>query len=296
MQILTLSDFPALLAEIPDAPEQLFVRGTLPSYDDYKYLCVVGSRSASDYGRRACASLIAALAHYPICIVSGLALGIDADAHTTALRADLPTVAVLPSSADDASIYPVLNRPIAAQILAKGGALVSEYEAKTRAATWTFPARNRIMAGLSHATLIIEAAEKSGTLITVRLALDYNRDVCAIPHPIDHTHGAGNNRLIREGCALIRTADDILEVLGLKTRTATVQQALPLDITENERATLTILTEPLVRDEIIERAGLSAQQTNIDTSNLVVVFPFFGIGRHRHSLVDGSIVNLAAWT
>ncbi len=271
--IIERGEFPPLLADIPDAPERLFVRGALPSSEEYRYLCVVGSRHASPYGRRAVASLVAGLVGNKIAIVSGLALGIDADAHTAALEAGLPTIAVLPSSVDDTSIYPSTNRALAARILQKeGGALLSEYPEGSRAAMWTFPARNRIMAGLSHATLIIEASEKSGTLITMRLALDYNREVCAVPHPIGSEGGAGNNRLIREGATLIRNADDLLEVLGLRSSTdpREAPRTLPLDLSDSERALLIALTAPLTRDELCALSGLPAQHLNIALSSLSI--------------------------
>ena len=270
---LMRNKFPPLLSEIPDAPKSLYVRGALPSPEEYKYLCVVGARAASQYGRRACMSLIGGLAGRPICIVSGLALGTDAQAHEAALDAGLPTVAVLPSGVDDSTIYPSTNRPLAIRILKAGGALVSEYEAGEKAARWTFPARNRIMAGLSHATLIIEASEKSGTLITARLALDYNREVLAVPHPLGAESGAGNNRLIRTGAALVRNSSDILEALGLISPNdprEPGQRELPLDVNEHERAILTALTEPLTRDELIERSELSAQHANIALSSLSI--------------------------
>ncbi len=272
LYIIERGDFPPLLAEIPDAPKRLFVRGVLPSPEEYKYLCVVGSRHASPYGKRAVAWIIAGLVGYKIAIVSGLALGIDADAHTASLAAGLPTIAVLPSSVDDASIYPSTNRALAARILQKGGALLSEYPEGSRAAMWTFPARNRIMAGLSHATLIVEASEKSGTLITMRLALDYNREVCAVPHPIGSESGAGNNRLIREGATLIRNADDLLEVLGLRSSTdpREAPHTLPLDLSDPERALLIALTTPLTRDELCTLSGLPAQHLNIALSSLSI--------------------------
>jgi len=268
-RLLQSNDFPPLLTEIPDAPKRLFVRGILPSYDEYMFLCVVGSRAASPYGRRACSSLISGLAGAPVCIVSGLALGIDADAHEAALSVGLKTIAVLPSSADDATIYPTTNRPLAKRILQSGGALVSEYEDGSRAAQWTFPARNRIMAGLSNATLIIEASEKSGTQITARLALDYNRDVLCVPHPIGVEGGLGGNRLIREGALIIRDSADILDALGLKRSTSS-QVELPADLTATERAIMLILSEPLSRDEIISRAGIPTREANISLSSLSI--------------------------
>lgn len=262
-------DFPALLREIPDCPKSLYLRGDLPP-KDHRYLCVVGSRATSLYGRRVCQQLIAGLAGYPVAIVSGMALGIDSEAHKAALDAGLPTVAVLPSSCDDSSIYPSTNRPLAERILSQGGALLSESKGPHKAMIHDFPRRNRISAGMSHAALIIEAGEKSGTLITARLALDYNREVLAVPHELGKETGAGVNRLIREGATLVRSADDLLQALGIKPLERPTQQALPSDLTEAEAAVLHALTEPLVRDELIVCAELSAQDANIALSSLLL--------------------------
>lgn len=262
-------DFPPLLSHIPDVPKELYVRGTLPPPDTFAYLCVVGSRAAGEYARRACAHLIAGLAGQPVAIVSGLALGMDAEAHKAALAAGLPTVAVLPSSTDDASIYPATNKPLAARILQSGGALVSEYAPPKKPELWCFPARNRVMAGLSRAIVIVEASEKSGTLITARLATDYNRDVLAVPHPVMSERGAGGNRLIREGAALVRDAGDILEALGIERAEDTARE-WPADLTAPERALMEALDEPLTRDELIERADLSARDANIALSSLLI--------------------------
>lgn len=266
---LSPRDFPRLLQEIPDRPKALYLRGTLPPAD-HKYLCVVGSRATSLYGRRVCQQLIAQLAGYPVAVVSGMALGIDSEAHKAAMDVGLPTVAVLPSSCDDASIYPSTNRPVAQRILAQGGALLSEEPGPHKAMIHDFPKRNRISAGMSHAALIIEAGEKSGTLITARLALDYNREVLAIPHELGKETGAGVNRLIREGATLVRTGDDILQSLGIKPLDTPKQAAIPTDLTETEMKVLHVLTEPLVRDELIELSGLSAQEANIALSSLLI--------------------------
>ncbi len=262
------AEFPELLKEIPDRPEQLFVRGDLPP-EEYKLLCVVGSRATSTYGRRICASLIAGLSKYPIAIISGLALGIDAEAHKAALDVGLKTVAVLPSSTDDASIYPAMNRPLAKRILAQGGALVSESPVGHKAMIHDFPARNRIMAGMSHATLIIEAGEKSGTLITAKLALDYNRDVLAVPHELGKEGGLGANKLLKDGATLVRNTEDILEVLGL-TAIKPTQTTLPLDLSEPEMEILSALTEPLYKDDLVEKTELSAQEANVALSSLLI--------------------------
>ncbi len=248
-------------------PKTLYVRGEFPP-PDYRYLCVVGSRATTPYGRRACASLLSGLARYPVAVISGLALGIDAQAHTTALDVGLPTIAVLPSSVDDPSIYPASNRALAKRILARGGALVSENKGPFKAMIHSFSARNRIMAGMSSVTLIIEAGEKSGTLITARLALDYNREVLGVPHELGHESGKGVNQLLREGATLVRNSDDILQALGL--RSAPEQTVLPTDLTPGESKILEILTESLVRDEVIERAELSAQEASVALSSLLI--------------------------
>lgn len=234
---------------------------------DHTFLCVVGSRATSAYGRRICASLIAGLAPYPITIVSGMALGIDAEAHTAALDAGLPTIAVLPSSLDQQSLYPATNRSLAARILKEGGALISEYGEPHKAMVYDFPKRNRIVAGISHAALIIEAGEKSGTLITARLALDYNREVLAVPHELGTKTGEGGNRLIREGATLVRSADDIVQALGIKPPT---QAALPVDLTASELKVLETLLEPLERDELIEESSLDIHDLTIALSSLSI--------------------------
>jgi DNA processing protein len=262
-------DFPALLREVPDRPKALYLRGVLPP-KDAKYLCIVGSRATSVYGRRVCQQLVSGLRGYPVAIVSGLALGTDAEAHKAALDTGLHAVAVLPSSCDDASIYPRTNFALAQRILQSGGALISEEAHPHKPQLHDFPKRNRIGAGISHATLIIEAGEKSGTLITARLALDYNREVLAVPHELGKETGAGVNRLIREGATLVRSADDILQSLGIKPFDTPKQLPLPSDLTQEEMRVLHTLTEPLVRDELIERSALTAQQANIALSSLQI--------------------------
>lgn len=269
MRQLQQKEFPDLLKEIPDKPEVLYLRGQMPPRD-CKFLCVVGSRATSLYGRRACASLISGLAGYPVAVISGMALGIDSEAHKAALCVGLPTVAVLPSSLDDSSIYPSTNKALAQRILERGGALISEYKNPHKAMIHDFPKRNRISAGMSAAALIVEAGEKSGTLITARLALDYNREVLAVPHELGKETGAGVNRLIREGATLVQKPEDILQALGLKERERPAQMTLPTDLSETEAKILHAMTEPLVRDEIILLSALSAQEANIALSSLLI--------------------------
>ena len=265
---MSRDEFPQLLREIPDAPKALHIRGTMPP-PDYTYLCVVGSRRTTQYGERVLYKLMGGLAKYPIAIVSGMAWGTDANAHKAALDVGLPTIAVLPSGLDDKVMYPHMNRPLAKRILKSGGALLSENPNDFVAMLHSFPQRNRIAAGMSKASLIVEAGDKSGTLITARLAMDYNREVLVVPHEIGHENGVGCNSLIHDGATLIRRSDDILQALGFKLEEAN-QAALPMDLTEPEAAVLEALTKALVRDEIIERAELTAQDANIALSSLLI--------------------------
>jgi DNA processing protein len=269
MRQLKPRDFPPLLREIPDAPKSLYIQGTLPD-EDTVYLCVVGSRACTAYGKRMTQKLIAGLSRYKVAIVSGMALGVDAEAHRAALDAGLPTIAVLPSGLSENVLYPSANKPLAAKILARGGALISENEPDFKAALYSFAQRNRIVAGLCKAVLIIEGGEKSGTLITARLALDYNREVLAIPHELGRETGEGVNKLIRDGATLVRSSEDILEALGLKLIDEPTQAQMPTDLTDAEVAVLTALTQALVRDELIEETELSAQDANIALSSLLI--------------------------
>lgn len=250
-------NFPPQLLEIPQPPKELWVRGTLPSFDR-PVLTVVGSRAATSYGRDVCRALIKGLAGTDTLIVSGLALGIDAIAHEAALEAGLATVAVPGSGLSDAVLYPRNNLSLARRILQSGGALLSEYEPTTRAATWTFPQRNRIMAGLARAVLIVEAEEKSGTLITARMALDYNRDVLAVPGTINAPTARGTNMLIRQGATPITSPDDLREALGFE-RALGAPIVDVSQLSSQEQRVIALLHEPQGRDELIRALALPAR-------------------------------------
>lgn len=248
------ADFPSLLKEIPQPPEQLYVRGTLPDPSQFYYLAVVGSRKYTNYGREAAERTIAGLAGYPICIVSGLAMGIDGIAHRAALDAGLPTLAIPGSGLDDCVLYPRTHHRLAHEILEGGGALLSEYEPRLEAAPWTFPQRNRIMAGISSGVLIIEAEELSGTLITARLALDYNRNVYVVPGSIFSATSKGTNGLIRRGATPITSSQELLDELGFTAPEQSDSGTLPLDLTlftPDEQAILLLLDEPRAREDIL---------------------------------------------
>ncbi|HET8580874.1 MAG TPA: DNA-processing protein DprA [Candidatus Paceibacterota bacterium] len=258
--------FPPLLAEIPEPPARLWLRGSLPS-PERAWLTVVGTRAYTPYGKQAVEHLIAGLAGAPVVIVSGLALGIDALAHEAALRAGIPTVAIPGSGLEWRVLYPRTNVSLARRIIAAGGAHLSEYEPGFRAQKWSFLRRNRLMAGIAHATLIIEAAEKSGTLVTARLAADYNRDVLAVPGSIFSETSKGVHRYLRHGATPIGSAADILDALGIDA-----QPAIPLAHAEgldpSEARVLAILREPLPRDELIRALGMSAADAGALLSRL----------------------------
>lgn len=261
IRILTKKEFPAHLLEIPEPPEQLYLRGTMPP-EDTILLAVVGSRKYTNYGKDVCEELIAGLAGYPISIVSGLALGIDAIAHRAALKACLPTIAVPGSGLNDDAIYPAAHFGLAQEILANGGALLSEFESNFRATQWAFPKRNRIMAGLCRAVLIIEAEERSGTLITARLALDYNRDVFVVPNSIFADGSKGSNRLVRQGAMPVLSSEDILNELGLTSLPYGGATSVWENCSVEERMVLDLLSVPLPRDDIIRALNLPAHETN----------------------------------
>lgn len=213
--------YPPQLREIPKPPEKLWTCGSWPA-EGTKLLAVVGSRDLSDYGRKACEQLIAGLAGYPVSIVSGLALGADACAHQAALRAGLHTIAVPGSGLGDTTISPRTNAALAQDILAAGGLLLSEHPDDYLPHPYDFPSRNRIMVGLAHAVLVIEAGPTSGTLITARLTHEYNRELLCVPHQITDSHAFGANLYLRLGATLIAESSHILEALGIPMKTESI--------------------------------------------------------------------------
>lgn len=199
-------DFPTLLRAISDPPRHLWVRGRL---DGAPCVAIVGARACSSYGRSVAEGLGAALAARGITIVSGLARGIDAAAHRGALRAGT-TVAVLPNGIR--RVYPAGHRALAAAI-ARNGALIAEFDTDEPPARWHFPRRNRIIAGLSHCVVVVEAGENSGARITADLALDYDRDVLVVPGNITSPASRGCNALIAEGARPCTGPDDVVDAL-----------------------------------------------------------------------------------
>lgn len=204
------ADYPPLLATCTDPPPQLFVRGNAAVLH-LPQLALVGSRKPTADGRRLAHRFAAEIVQCGYQITSGLALGVDAESHRGALDAGGVTIAVLGSGVD--AIYPKSNSALAEQIVAHRGALVSEFPPDTFADAWHFPERNRIISGLSHGVLVVEAAEQSGSLITARLGAEQGREVFAIPGSINNPMARGCHRLLRQGAHLVESIDDILAEL-----------------------------------------------------------------------------------
>jgi len=259
------SDYPRLLREIADPPPVLYVKGTLTE-DDAWAVAVVGTRRASVYGREVTRRLTSALARSGITIVSGLARGVDSEAHRAALKSGGRTVAVLGCGID--RVYPPEHRKLAQEIIAHG-ALVSDYPLGTPPEGRNFPPRNRIISGLSLGVLIIEAGMRSGARITADFAAEQGRDVFAVPGSI-LTHGSvGTNALIQEGAKAVLSPEDILEELNLTmvVEQSEARQVLPAD--ETEAALLAHLSaEPTHVDDLQQQLELPIAQV---TSTLALM-------------------------
>jgi|SRR5579883_121528 len=257
--LLTWRDaaYPALLREIDDAPPVLYVRGTLTEADRFA-LAVVGTRNSDEYGRQATERLVTGLARGQVTIVSGLALGIDSLAHCAALEAGGRTIAVLACGLD--MVYPRQNLALARRIVESGqGALLSEYPLGMRPESGSFPARNRIISGISQGVLVVQAGEKSGALITADRAIKQGREVFAVPGSIFASRSAGTNRLIRDGAHAVLEVNDILESLNIFMipLRMEVQQTLPENVEERDLLAL-LGPEPIYIDELIVNSQLPA--------------------------------------
>jgi DNA processing protein len=211
---LGIAPYPALLAAIPDPPAVLWLRGEGPAeLLGRPAVAIVGARACSSYGRSVARTLARELAGAGLVVVSGLARGIDGEAHRGALDAGGVTVGVLGCGID--RDYPAAHRELASRA-AEAGLIVSEYEAGTEPAPWRFPARNRIIAGLCSATVVVEARERSGALITADFALEDGREVMSVPGEITSSVSAGSNALLRIGATPVTAAADVLEAYGIE--------------------------------------------------------------------------------
>jgi DNA processing protein len=268
-RLLTYADFPEALRAVHDPPFLLFAEGDMSRLvDGLVRVAIVGARQASTYGRHQALVISEALSDSNVCVVSGLALGIDASAHEGALRGTGSTIAVLGTGCD--RVYPRRNWRLAERIAADG-IIISEFPTGTRAYPGHFPRRNRIVTGVSRGIVVVEAAERSGSLISARLAAAEGRDVMAVPGLVSHERAAGCHRLIREGAMLVRHAADVFEELGL---TAVVELGLPgpaPDLKPELRALLACLSgEPLSIDEILAELPSSVDELSVSLVSLEV--------------------------
>lgn len=248
-------DYPAYLREVPAPPPLLYVAGQLQAVDKWS-VAVVGTRRLTAYGRQMTREIVTGLVQNGVTIVSGLARGIDSIAHKTALEAGGRTIAILGSGLDH--VYPPENRPIVKQIVEKGqGAVVSDYALGTRPESKNFPPRNRIISGLSLGTVVIEAGQKSGALITAQFAVEQDREVFAVPGNVNSPASAGPNRLIQQGAKLVMSVDDILEELNLTMvpEQTAIQLALP-DSAEEAALLQNLSRQPTHIDELSRESGL----------------------------------------
>ncbi len=255
--------YPDRLDDLPDAPPMLFVRGEVTDQDALS-VAIVGTRHATHYGLKQAERFGYALARAGVTVVSGLARGIDTAAHEGALAAGGRTLAVLGSGLGQ--IYPGENKGLAAAIAADG-AVISEYAPHAKPRGGMFPQRNRLIAGLSLATLVVEAPDRSGALITARLAGEQNREVLAVPGNVTNRASRGCNQLIRDGATLVQNIDDVLEALGPMRSSVTttdgheVRNASELQLNDVERKILgAIDAESTAIDAVIERSQLPAHQ------------------------------------
>ncbi len=249
-------DFPKTLKNIAGMPEVLYFRGNYKLLNE-KCFAVVGTRKPTDYGKSVAISFTNQLAKSGLVIVSGLALGIDSLAHQSAINKDGLTLAVLGSGLDDQCFYPKENLKLAKQILEKNGCLISEYPQGTKGALYTFPQRNRIIAGLSIGVLVVEAKIKSGSLITAQYAKQYKKTVFAIPNSIYTQTSKGCNYLIKNGAKLMESPDEILEMLGINKKAETQN----LFTSPQEKIIAEILQNgPLHIDAIIEKTKMPTNQ------------------------------------
>jgi DNA processing protein len=258
--ILNISQIPPILNYI----------GNINKGPNTKVLCVIGSRKATQYGKDAVDYLLSGLVGNDIIIVSGLAVGIDSAAHNAAIKYGLRTIAFPGAGLNYEVLYPSTNIKLADKIVESGGALISEFENDARSQVYFFPARNRIMAAVSDLILVVESEEKSGTQITARLALEYNKELAIVPGSIFSSYSRGTARLYKDGAHPVTSSDDILYILGIKKEETDPEQGKLWDenndvnldmnnnLSNNEKIILRLLKAPLDKDFLIEESGLIA--------------------------------------
>lgn len=270
IRVITLRDkeYPEYLAEIYDPPHLLYYKGKLNASGNIN-IAIVGARKYTHYGKQIIEKIVPALVANNITIVSGLALGVDTEAHNATLENGGNTIAVLGTGIDTQCIYPSANRHLAEKIIANDGAIISEFPLGTPPLKHHFPQRNRIIAGLSIGTLVVEAGERSGALITARNALDQNREVYAVPGNIFSPVSIGPNNLIKQGAKTVTKAEDILESLDLNVISSYIDNKKIIPTTPEEKLIIEHLShEPIHIDELVR---LTKQNISAINSTLTMM-------------------------
>jgi DNA processing protein len=260
--------YPSLLKKIPDAPGQLYFKGNWSPEIFENCLAVVGSRRMTLYGKQVVGKLAKETAASGITIVSGFMFGVDAEAHRAALDGGGRTIAVMPCGIN--IIHPAYQKDLYYEILEKGGLVISEFEPDFPPANWTYPKRNRIVAGLSKAALIVEAGEKSGSLITAGLALKYKRKLFAVPGPITSKVSEGTNRLLKNEASPALNSQDIMDFYGIK-KSAAREIFQKEQTSQIEGRILEILKrEPMEIDKLSRIFGLSSARLGVTLSLMAI--------------------------
>jgi DNA processing protein len=285
MEIKTISikenNYPKLLKEIKDPPKVLYYLGEIKKAENC--FAIVGTRRYSSYGKQVALEMAGDLSEVGLTIVSGLAPGIDTFSHQAVVERKKRTIAVLGTGLDEKSIYPKSNLDLAKKIIETGGCLISEYPSGTRGTQFTFPQRNRIISGLSLGTLVIEAKEKSGALITANFAFSQKRKIFAIPGQIYSSNSKGPNLLIKRGAKLVDNINDILQELDLPLKSK--ELASLQGENEEENLILNILKEEaLYIDKIIERTKLPAATIASTLSILEIKGKVKNLGRNTYAI------------
>ncbi|HKC34858.1 MAG TPA: DNA-processing protein DprA [Chitinophagaceae bacterium] len=280
---LTDKNYPKRLLNCYDSPTLLFYKGDA-DLNASKVIAIIGTRNHTEYGKQQTEKLVKELSSQSILVLSGMAFGIDAIAHKTALKNDLATVGVLGHGLDQ--IYPPEHSSLAKDMLKQGGGLLTEFRSKTKPDKHNFPTRNRIVAGMSDATVVIETGEKGGSMITAELANGYNKDVFALPGRLTDNKSAGCNFLIRNNKAMLLTgAEELIEVMGWEEKAKRLkekksQREIFIELSKDEKIIVDILKEKdLVHvDELNFKSGLSnssmaAAILNLELQGVVVTLP-----------------------
>jgi len=268
-------DYPLWLGKIHDPPYLLYYRGELSSLNELS-IAIVGSRRASSYGKIQSFRLSRELAAKGITIVSGMARGIDTEAHKGALEAGGQTIAVLGSGLD--VIYPPENKQLYNEI-SQQGAVITEFPPHTHPEPGNFPMRNRVIAGLSRGVLVVEAQQRSGALITVDFALEQGRDVFAVPGPINSKNSEGTNNLIKQGACLVTEINDILSEYGIEENETNLQQGKLFDLSSEEKLVLELLSseskhfDDLVYESKLTIGELSTYLLQMELKGIIEALP-----------------------